>query len=84
MIFGEIGMGKEFVVCVVYEYSLWVEMLFVVVNCGVLFENLIESELFGYCWGVFIGVDEYWVGFFEVVDGGIIFFDEIGEFFKLL
>lgn len=53
----------------------------VYVNCVVIFENLLESELFGYVKGVFIGVDCVWMGKFVLVDGGILFFDEIGELF---
>lgn len=53
---GEIGMGKEVVVWVIYNNSFRKNGLFIVVNCGVVFEKLIESELFGYMEGVFIGV----------------------------
>lgn len=59
--------------------------LFVVVNCGVIVELLLEVELFGYEEGVFIGL---WcggcVGLFEIVYGGMLFFDEIGEMLLLL
>lgn len=49
-------------------------------NCGVIFELLLELELFGYEKGVFIGVRiEGKIGLLEFVDGGILMFDEIGE-----
>lgn len=53
---GEIGVGKEYVVRVIYENSLRKDGFFIVVNCGFLFKELMESELFGYVEGVFIGV----------------------------
>lgn len=53
---GEIGIGKEVVVCIIYKISLRKDGLFVVFDCGVVFEFFIESELFGYEKGFFIGV----------------------------
>lgn len=55
-VIGESGIGKELIVCFVYLLSECYDGLFVVVNCGVFLEMLIESELFGYECGVFIGV----------------------------
>lgn len=52
---------------------------FIVVNCVVLFCDFIELELFGYMKGVFIGVDSDCLGCVEIVDGGMFFFDEIGD-----
>lgn len=80
-IIGEFGIGKELVVWLLYYNSLWWNKFFVVENCGVFFDEFLESEMFGYKCGVFIGVVEDYVGFFEWVNGGIIFFDEIGEVF---
>lgn len=58
------------------------EGLFVVVNFVGLIEILIESELFGYEGGVFMGVKkEGKMGLFEFVYNGIIFMDEIGDVF---
>jgi two-component system NtrC family response regulator len=54
-------------------------MPFVVINCGALPENLIESELFGHRRGSFTGADEHRTGLFEVAHGGTLFLDEIGE-----
>lgn len=56
LINGEIGIGKELVVYVLYYELLCVVGLFVVFNIVVIFVELLESELFGYEVGVFIGV----------------------------
>lgn len=50
-------------------------------NCVVFVEILIEVEFFGYEVGVFIGVIKVCEGWFEEVDGGILFFDEFVMFF---
>lgn len=82
--FGEMGIGKELIVFVLYCFSNWGSGLLVKVNCGVLSESLFESELFGYVCGVFIGVVGNCMGCFEVVYMGIIFLDEINLIFMFL
>lgn len=57
LLFGELGIGKELFVCVLYEVSDCVMGLFVVVDCFGIVEMLFESELFGYEKGVFMGVN---------------------------
>lgn len=84
LIVGEIGIGKEVVVCYFYYYSVCCQQLFLVVNCGVLIESFVEVELFGYEKGVFIGVQQGQFGWFEVVEGGMLLLDEIGELSLLL
>jgi transcriptional regulator with PAS, ATPase and Fis domain len=51
----------------------------VVVDCGALHEELLQSELFGHERGAFTGADRAKPGLFEVANGGTIFLDEIGE-----
>lgn len=46
---------------------------------GVIFRELVESEFFGYEKGVFIGVIVWKKGYFELVNGGMLFFDEVVE-----
>lgn len=84
LISGEIGIGKELVVKVIYEVLLWVVNLLVYFNCVVLLESVVESELFGYVKGVFIGVISNCSGKFEMVDNGMLFLDEIGELLLVL
>lgn len=80
-IFGEFGVGKELVVCIIYVQGVCVVGLFVLVNCGVIFGELMESEFFGYCKGSFSGVYVDKFGLFQVVYGGILFLDEVVELF---
>lgn len=79
LIYGELGIGKELVVYVIYVCSECCDKLLVMFNCVVLNELLLELEFFGYEKGVFIGVDWWWEGCFVEVDGGMLFFDEIGD-----
>lgn len=77
---GELGVGKEIIVRIIYKYSLRRDKFFIVINCGVILNELLELEFFGYEEGFFIGVKKKGKkGFFEEVNGGIIFLDEIGE-----
>lgn len=54
------------------------------INCGVIVLELLESELFGYIFGVFTGVKKSCEGLFCVVNGGILFLDEIGEMLLIM
>lgn len=77
---GESGTGKEVIANEIYHRSSRVQGPFVKVNCSAIPENLIESELFGYCKGAFTGAVQDKPGFFQQADGGTILLDEIGEF----
>src|SRR2546423_3739435 len=76
---GETGTGKELVARALHDESPRRKGPFVVLDCGSIPENLIESELFGHEKGAFTGATSSREGAFERADGGTIFLDEIGE-----
>ncbi|MCI5074685.1 sigma-54 dependent transcriptional regulator [Oricola sp.] len=79
LIEGESGTGKELIAHAIQADSARKSKPFVVVNCGAIPENLIESILFGHEKGAFTGATERHVGKFVEADGGTLFLDEIGE-----
>jgi two-component system, NtrC family, response regulator HydG len=79
LVLGESGTGKELVARSIHRSSSRKDKPFVVVNCGALPANLIESELFGHEKGSFTGAINKRIGKFEQADKGTIFLDEIGE-----
>jgi len=68
LILGESGTGKTLAARAIHDLSLRQGRPFIVIDCGAIPENLLESELFG-----------YEKGKFELADGGTVFLDEIGE-----
>ena len=79
LILGESGTGKELVARSIHENSSRRKMPFLVINCGGISENLLESELFGYIKGAFTGAYTDKGGLFKAARGGTIFLDEIAE-----
>jgi transcriptional regulator with GAF, ATPase, and Fis domain len=79
LIQGESGVGKELVAAEVVTHSPRRDAPFVVVDCGAISPNLVESQLFGHLRGAFTGADRDRTGAFEAASGGTIFLDEIGE-----
>jgi two-component system response regulator HydG len=79
LILGESGTGKELIAHSIHKVSSRKYKPFVVVNCGTLPANLVESDLFGHEKGSYTGAITKREGKFELADGGTIFLDEIGE-----
>ena len=79
LVYGESGTGKELIVRAIHQASDRKSGPFVVVNCGAIPSNLIESEFFGHEAGSFTDAKELRIGKFESADGGTLFLDEIGE-----
>lgn len=79
LILGESGVGKEVFSQIIHALSPRKHNAFIAVNCGAIPEGTIDSELFGHEKGSFTGAAEARKGYFEVVNGGTIFLDEIGE-----
>ena len=79
LICGESGTGKELVAHAIHQQSERKGNPFVVVNCGAIPENLLESELFGHEKGAFTGAHAQKRGKFELAHTGTLFLDEIGE-----
>lgn len=79
LITGESGSGKEVFSHIIHSLSARKHGPFIAVNCGAIPEGTIDSELFGHEKGSFTGASDARKGYFEVVDGGTIFLDEVAE-----
>jgi len=79
LVTGESGTGKELIARFIHNASPRAERSYVVINCGALPENMIESELFGYEKGAFTGAQVRKPGLLEIAHEGTLFLDEIGD-----
>jgi two-component system NtrC family response regulator len=76
---GETGTGKELLARAIHANSRRRDKPFVVINCGAIPKDLLESELFGHAKGAFTGAVAQKKGKIELADQGTLFLDEIGE-----
>lgn len=79
LITGKSGTGKDIIPKIIHENSNRKHGQFIAVNCGAIPEGTIDSELFGHEKGAFTGAINNRKGYFEVVNNGTIFLDEIGD-----
>jgi len=79
LITGESGAGKEVVASALHRWSGRAAESYVPLNCGLLDDDLVESELFGHKRGAFSGATNDKDGLFQVASAGTLFLDEIGE-----
>ena len=79
LIEGESGTGKELLAAAIHNNSPRAKNPFVVINCGAVPSELVESEFFGHKKGSFTGADFDRKGAFEKANTGTLFLDEIGD-----
>lgn len=79
LVTGESGTGKELIASSIHNSSSRRNAPLIIINCGAIPGELLESELFGHEKGAFTGAHRARTGRFELADGGTIFLDEIGD-----
>jgi transcriptional regulator with PAS, ATPase and Fis domain len=79
LITGESGTGKESFPQIIHSLGTRKHGPYIAVNCGAIPDGTIDSELFGHEKGSFTGAHDTRKGYFEVVNGGTIFLDEVAE-----
>ena len=79
MLRGASGTGKELIARAIHNSSNRADKPFVAIDCAILPDTLVESEIFGHEKGAFTGATEKKLGKFELAQGGTVFLDEIGN-----
>ncbi|HOJ06618.1 MAG: sigma-54-dependent Fis family transcriptional regulator [Ignavibacteriota bacterium] len=79
LIQGESGTGKELCARTIHNFSTRKNKNFIAINCAVIPETLIESELFGHEKGAFTGAIKKHIGYFEKANEGTLFIDDIDD-----
>jgi transcriptional regulator with PAS, ATPase and Fis domain len=79
LIEGKSGTGKELLAAAIHNNSPRAKNPFIVINCGAVPSELVESEFFGHKKGSFTGADFDRKGAFEKANTGTLFLDEIGD-----
>lgn len=79
LITGESGTGKDLVARMLHKQSDRRDGPFVDLNCAVLTEQMLETELFGVERGAFPGADQRTLGLLELATGGTLYLDAIGD-----
>ncbi|HMN47545.1 MAG TPA: sigma-54 dependent transcriptional regulator [Ignavibacteriaceae bacterium] len=79
LIQGESGTGKELCARTIHSFSNRKDKEFIAINCAIIPETLLESELFGHEKGSFTGAIKKHTGYFEKANGGTLFIDDIDD-----
>lgn len=74
---GETGTGKSVVASTMHNMSIRAGRPFVCVDIGLIPDQLVESELFGYKKGAFTGAEKDKTGYLQTAHTGTIFIDEL-------